>query len=115
MDIPGFIGGLIGGLLSIGGDIVGTAVGAVMGYVGNVISGLATVAASVIALLPEAEDLGIVIPSGFVQGYAIFNSFLPLGEAFAMMASLVVISVIPIAWHLGVTIYHLIPKPFVGT
>lgn len=106
---------LVGGLLSLGGDVVGTAVGAVMGFVGSVVDGLAEVAASLVALLPEAGDLGLEIPAGFVLGWSIFNTFLPLTETFAMLGVLVLASIAPIVWHLGITVYHLIPKPFVGT
>jgi len=115
VQIVQFMGELIGGLLSIGGEAAGTALGAAMSFVGSVVDGLAEVAASIVALLPEAGDLGLSIPSGFVLGWSIFNTFLPLTETFAMVTVLVVASVVPIAWHLGVTVWHLIPKPFVGT
>lgn len=115
MDVLGFLGGVIGGLLDLGAAAARTAVGAVLTFVGGVIDTLARAAAAVLELLPDAGDLGLEVPAGFIQGWSIFDQFLPLHETFAMLAVLVVASLLPIGWHLGITIYHLIPKPFSGT
>lgn len=106
---------MIAGLLGFGGEMVGTAVGAVMGYVGSVVEGLALIAARVVDLLPEATDLGLEIPGGWLLGYSMVNSFLPLSEALAFVVVLVGIQAVALLARLAVVTYHLIPKPFVGT
>jgi hypothetical protein len=86
-----------------------------MAFLGTVIQGLAAIASQVVALLPPAEDLGLSIPDGFVQGFSLFNQFLPLTELFALMGVLAAAAIATVAWHLGLTVYHLIPKPLSGT
>lgn len=109
------VGGLIGGLLDIAGDIINTAVGAVMSFVGSVVDGLAVLADAAVDLLPDTPDLGLDIPSGWIYGYTILNTWLPLTEALTMAGVFTAIVTAIIAFRLAVTVYHLIPKPFVGT
>lgn len=75
----------------------------------------APVADAVLDLLPDAEDLNLEIPSGFILGFSFLNTFLPLTEALAAIAGFVLIIVAGIGWRIAVTVYHLIPKPGVGT
>lgn len=114
-DLVGLAGDLIGGLLGFAGDAVGTAVGAVMSLVGSMVEGLATVADALVDQLPDAGDLGLSVPSGWIYGYSIVNTFLPLTEALAFAVVIGAAFVALGVWRLGVTVYHLIPKPFIGT
>jgi len=114
-DVGAFVGGIVDGIVSFGGDVIGTAVGAVMSWVGNVVNGLASVVAGILGYLPDATDLGLSIPSGWLVGYAWLNGFVPLGEMIAFIAILAAAQLGPIVWHSLVTVYHLIPKPFIGT
>lgn len=115
MNIGDIVGQLIGGLLGIGGDIINTAFGAFMSFVGSAVNAVAGLADHVVALLPDATDLGLSIPSGWIYGYSILNTFLPLSEALTAVAIFTAIVVGGIAYRLAVTVYHLIPKPFMGT
>jgi len=114
-DVVGFVGGIVDGIVSFGGDIVGTAVGGVMSWIGNVVNGLAEAVAGVLAYLPDATDLGLSIPDGWLVGYAWLNGFVPLGEMIAFILILAAAQLGPIIWQSLVTVYHLIPKPFIGT
>jgi len=114
-DFVGFVGGIVGGIVGFVGDMVGTAVGAVMGYVGSVVEGLAMVAYRVVELLPDAADLNLTIPSGWLYGYDMLNTFLPISESLALVAIMVAVYAAAVLLRLGGFVYHLIPKPFIGT
>jgi hypothetical protein len=70
---------------------------------------------AIVGQLPEAGDLGIDVPSGWIQGYGMLNTFLPISEALAF--ALIYVTAITAAFgaRLAVLIWHLIPKPGVGT
>jgi len=114
-DIPSIVGGLIGGLLGMAGDAVGTAVQAVMSWLGSAVDAMAGVAAEVIELLPDATDLGLSIPDGWLVGYTWLNGFLPLSETLTWLGVLLTVAVAVTTWRVAVTLYHLIPKPWMGT
>lgn len=114
-SIVDFVGGIVGGILDIGGDIVATAVGAVMSWLGTAVEAMAAVAENVIDLLPDAADLGLEIPGGWIYGYSIVNTFLPISEALAFVAVFTVLVIGAVAFRLAVIVYHLIPKPLMGT
>jgi hypothetical protein len=115
MNIGDIVGGIVSGILGLGGDIISTAVGAVMTFVGSVVNALAALADHAISILPDATDLGLSVPSGWIYGYTFLNTFLPVSEALAMVGIFTAIVVGGILFRLAVTVYHLIPKPFVGT
>jgi len=103
---------LVGGIALLTGN---NPVDVVLGWLGTVIQGLAALADQVVALLPNAADLHITIPSGWIYGYNIINTFLPLSECLAFVAALVTVVIVGMTWSLAVTVYHLIPKPMAGT
>lgn len=70
---------------------------------------------AMIGALPDAGDLGIEVPTGIVQGYALLNTFLPLAEALVLAGLALAAYGTLFAWRLAVMIYHLIPKPLMGT
>jgi len=70
---------------------------------------------SMIDALPDAADLGIDIPDGFVVGYSFLNTFLPLSEALTIAGTALAGYVALFGWRLAVMVYHLIPKPLMGT
>jgi len=95
---------------------VAGALNAVFGFVKDVALGFTgAVVSTVIGLLPDAADLGITIPSGWINGYDWLDSFLPLHEALAFVAIFLALIAAVGAFRLAVLIYHLIPKPFSGT
>lgn len=115
MDPVGFLGGIVDGLLGFAGDAVGTAVGALFSFLGQVVDALAALAAHVLSILPDATDLGLSVPAGWIIGYQFMDAILPLHEALWMFGFLVTLRSAITVWHLAVTGYHLIPKPAVGT
>jgi len=66
-------------------------------------------------LLPNAADLGLEAPTGWIRGYNVLDTFLPLHEALAAIAVILGVYVVVFGWRLAVTVYHLIPKPGMGT
>lgn len=70
---------------------------------------------AMIGMLPDAADLGLVLPSGIVRGYTLLNSFLPLAEALTAVGVIMAAYGVLFTWRLAVTIYKLIPKPLMGT
>jgi len=114
-DILGIAGDLVGGLLGLAGDAVATAIGAVMGWLGTAVEAVAQLAMRVVALLPDATDLGFSIPSGWLHGYAMLNTFLPLAEALAIVLVFTGVAVAGTLFRIAVVVYHLIPKPMMGT
>jgi len=114
-DLGGMVGGLVGGLVSLAGTVASTALGAVMAWLGRLVNVMGAVAAGVLSFLPDAEDLGLEIPGGWLVGYSWFNEFFPVAETLVWLGVLTAAMVIPVVWHLAVTVYHLIPKPWMGT
>lgn len=114
-DFGGIAQGIVGGLLGFAGTVAGNMIGAVMGWLGSVVQGLAIVADGVLQLLPDATDLGLSIPGGWLHGYAWLNGFVPLSELLAFCVILVGVQMAPVIWRLAIDAYHLIPKPWVGT
>lgn len=100
-------------------DVVGGIVDGVSGFLQNVvagaIAGIAALADQVVQLLPAATDLNLPDLSGWLTGYALMNTFLPLSEALTLTGTLVAIYSALMLWRLAVKIYHLIPKPLMGT
>lgn len=109
------VASIVGGLLGLAGDAVGTAVQAVMSWLGTAVEAVAQLAMHVVDLLPDAADLGLTIPSGWLHGYALLNTFLPISEALTAITLFTTVVVGGIAFRLAVTVYHLIPKPWMGT
>lgn len=109
------LGGIIGGIAGLTGAIAETAVGAVMSWLGLAVQGMAVIAGGVIDVLPDVGEVLPTVPSGWLSAYAMMNTFLPLSEALALTGVLVGIYAALGAWKLAVTIYHLIPKPLMGT
>jgi len=114
-DIPQIVGNLVGGLLGLLGDAASTAVGAVMSWLGTAVEAVAQLAMRVVQLLPDATDLGFTIPTGWLHGYSMLNTFLPLSEALAIVLVFTAVAVAGTAFRIAVTVYHLIPKPLMGT
>jgi len=118
MDLPSIgrlVQWLVGGLGGLLGGAANTAVGAVMGWLGTAVEAVAQLALSVVEKLPDATDLGFSIPSGWIYGYSLLNTFLPVSEALAIVLIFTAIAVGGTIFRLAVTVYHLIPKPMMGT
>lgn len=96
-------------------DIPAAIVGALFTAIGAVVDALAAVAARVVGLLPDAGDLGLSVPSGWIVMYSWADRILPLHEALALFGIITATAVAPIVYHVAITVYHLIPKPFSGT
>lgn len=109
------VGGIVGGIAGLVGGVAETAVGAVMQWLGLAVEGMATIAAGVINLLPDAGDVVPDIPDGWIVGYAMLNTFLPVSEALAGAGLLLGIYAALGVFKLAVVVYHLIPKPLMGT
>ena len=107
-DIIGAVGGFLGGL-------VGTAANIVWAPIKAVVDGLAAVADGVVSMLPNATDLHLSIPSGWLIGYSWVDSFLPVHEAITAAGMFVTIVTGLFVFRVAVLIYHLIPKPGIGT
>lgn len=96
-------------------DIPGAIFGAFMGILGGIVDALLAVVNAVMGLLPEAGDLGLDVPSGWIIGYTWIDRIVPLHEGLFWMGVLAAASVAPIVFHLAIAVYHLIPKPMMGT
>jgi len=94
---------------------VGVLTGWIWGPINEVAKVLAAVAGVVVSMLPDAADLGLTIPGGWITGYTWLNSFLPLTEALALVSIFVGIMLALLAFRVAVIIYHLAPKPGMGT
>lgn len=103
--------------IDVGGivDIPGAIVGALFGLFGAIVDALMGLVAHVIGLLPDMPDLGIPSLSGWLVGYAFFDTYLPLHEALTGMGLVLSLVIASYTWRLGVEVYHLILKPGVGT
>lgn len=88
---------------------------AIFSWLGSVVDALAGLAASVLDLLPDAEDLNLEIPSGWIIGYTWANTVLPLTEALGLMTAVIAINVGAVVYRAAVVAWHLIPKPGIGT
>jgi len=66
----------------------------------QIVKFFADIAHTMIDLLPNAADLNIDIPSGWIRGYTFFDTFLPLHEALAMVGLLLAIYAVVFAWRL---------------
>ena len=111
MDVGEFLGSVAEGLSGFVGDVVGVIAGAI----GAAISWGAGLLAEVLGVLPLAGDLGLAVPSGWVHGFAWIDSIVPLHEALVFFGILVGLRAAITLWHLTVSVYHLVPKPFMGT
>lgn len=89
--------------------------GVIWGPIGVIVQGLIGLAHLVIGLLPDAGPLGLAVPTGFIYAFDVLNTFLPLAEALAFVGVLVTAAMAVMTFRLAVTIYHLIPKPGIGT
>jgi len=94
---------------------VGVLTGWIWGPVNEVAKAVAAVAGVVVSLLPDAADLGLSIPGGWITGYTWLNSFLPLSEALGVVTIFLGIMLALLAFRVAVIVYHLIPKPGIGT
>jgi hypothetical protein len=100
---------------ALGIGVVGLFTGLIWGPVGEAVKALAAVADGVVGLLPDATDLGLSIPSGWLHGYTLLNTFLPLSEALGLISVILVVVTAGLAARIAVVVWHLIPKPGVGT
>ncbi len=98
-----------------GGAILGLLTGIIWGPVGEAIKVLASVADGVVAKLPDAGNLGLTVPAGLIYGYTIMDTFLPLHEALTLVVGIVALIVAGITLRVAVMVWHLIPKPGIGT
>jgi hypothetical protein len=80
-----------------------------LGFLTNIVAGIVEL------FLPEAGDLGLVAPTGLVVGYTWLNTFLPISEAIVFALILLGLYLAGFAWRLFLQVYHLIPKPWMGT
>lgn len=96
-------------------DAGAVALGALMGILDAIVNALTGLISHIVDLLPDAGDLGLTIPSGWIIGYTWIDRIVPLHEALVWMGVLAAASVAPIAFHLAIAAYHLIPKPLSGT
>lgn len=76
---------------------------------------LAKAAQVIISMLPDAGDLGLTTMSGWIKGYTMLNTFLPISEGLAFAAIFATFIAASMAVRLATWIYHLIPKPGMGT
>lgn len=103
----------------IGAVVASFVAGVLVGFIWDPIRAIAEVMAAmadvVVSQLPVAADLGLTPTSGWVKGYAMLNTFLPLTEALTLAGLMVALVVAGIALRVAVMVYHLIPKPGMGT
>jgi hypothetical protein len=76
---------------------------------------LAGVADKAVQQLPMASDLGLSTTAGWIKGYTLLNTFLPLSEALTLVSVYVSVITAGMLFRVGVIVWHLIPKPGVGT
>jgi hypothetical protein len=88
---------------------------AVMAVVGGIVDALLAIVNVIIDLLPDAPDLGLSIPAGWIVAYTWIDQIVPLHEALFWTGTLAAAAMAPVVFHLAIAIYHLIPKPFSGT
>jgi hypothetical protein len=69
----------------------------------------------IVGTLPMADELDFEIPSGVILGYALVNGFFPLDLTIQLGAAYIGALVAIFAFRLAVLVYHLIPKPMMGT
>lgn len=94
---------------------VGVLTGFIWGPVQAIAQGLALIADNIVNMLPEAADLGLDASGGWVKGYAMLNTFLPITEALAFAAMFATVIAASMVVRVATWIWHLIPKPGVGT
>lgn len=73
------------------------------------------IAGSMVDALPDAPTLDLGDATGWLKGYTLLNTFLPLSEALTVIGVIVAVMVGTALFRLSVTAYHLIPKPGIGT
>ena len=89
---------------------------AVLGFFGDVVRGFTDVVMGwVVDALPDADPLGAPSLDGILVGYVWANGFLPLDAGLAVSGMLVTAMVAKFGLRLSITIWHLVPKPFMGT
>lgn len=104
-----------GGPVDVVIDVVGSLLGVVFTVIGAIVGVFAQMVANILDLLPDATDLALEIPSGWLYGYSWLNGFVPLSEMLAFAVILAGAQLVPVVWRSAVTLYHLIPKPMIGT
>lgn len=97
------------------GDASATIAQVIFDFIKSVVGGLMDLVGSIISGLPNAGDLGLTVPSGWIQAYSWFDTFLPLHEALGLVAMFVGIYLAIFSVRVAVFVYHLIPKPLMGT
>jgi hypothetical protein len=116
--IPNGLGSAVcSGLQAIGAnDPAGAIVAAVMDFIGTLAAGLAQLAQdTILNALPDAPDLGIPSLGGLVVGYAWLNTFLPIDTGITVAGLLLAAMLAKFAFRVALTVWHAIPKPFMGT
>jgi hypothetical protein len=101
--------------VAVAGLAAGVLTGFIWGPIKEIADAVAKIADVVVGQLPDASNLGLAIPSGWVKGYSLLDSFLPLHEALGFVAIILGIVVAGVTWRVAVVVYHLIPKPGTGT
>lgn len=86
-----------------------------MGWLAGAVNAMAVMADQVVQLLPDATDLGLDGNTGWIAGYTLIDRFLPVHEMVAWLVVVAGFYVVVTTWRAGVTLYHLIPKPMMGT
>ena len=97
------------------GEVAGTILNAFFGAVQAIGDAVFAAVGGVINVLPNAADLDLHVPSGVIGAYNFLDAFLPMHEALAFGAIYIGALLAIAAFRLAVTIYHLIPKPLMGT
>jgi hypothetical protein len=60
-------------------------------------------------LLPEGDTLGLVLPSGWLYGYDVLNSFLPVAEVLAAASVLLALRMAVFTFRMIYTLKQLVP------
>lgn len=115
MDALQWLGELVGAIAGLVASLVGAVVGALFSFLGAVLDFFAGLVAELLELLPDAADLGLEIPSGWLIGFQTMDAILPLHEALFWFGFMVGLRAAITLWHLAVRLYHLLPKPLMGT
>jgi len=99
----------------VGGLVAGVLTGMIWGPINDLAQNMAKIADGVVEGLPVADDLGLDVASGWVKGYSMLNTFLPVSEALAFALIFVSVKLAILGYRLAIVVWHLIPKPGMGT
>ena len=97
------------------GRTVDGATDAIWGFVQDAAVGLMSIVTAMIGVLPDAVDLNLPDLSGWVRGYDMMDRVVPVTEALVAWGIYMAAANAQFLWNLGTRLYHLIPKPGMGT